>query len=205
MFCLGTAAWKMPINITQESYDKVKQVGQGPNSMRKYKKLRLDGPLFNKDPHLLGLDEPIVISNPDPPPPENQPRILFSGINPKKHAKVGFIRISFEKNFINLKLQRIRELGGALAASWRDATHLVMSAPIRTVKLLCCLSRCKYIVNLQWLLDCSAKNTFLDESGYILGGAEFEKNVYCNIEKVLLNPNRGTILKVIFLQSVEQL
>lgn len=82
------AAWKMPINITQESYDKVKQVGQGPNSIRKYKKPRLDGPLLNKDPHLLGLDEPIVISNPDPPPPDKQPRILFSGINPKNHAKV---------------------------------------------------------------------------------------------------------------------
>jgi len=78
----------MPINITQESYDKVKQVGQGPNSIRKYKKPRLDGPLLNKDPHLLGLDEPIVISNPDPPPPDKQPRILFSGINPRKHAKV---------------------------------------------------------------------------------------------------------------------
>lgn len=171
------AAWKMPINITQESYDKVKQVGQGPNSIRKYKKPRLDGPLLSKDPHLLGLDEPIVISNPDPPPPDKQPRILFSGINPKNHAK------------------RIRELGGALAASWRDATHLIMSAPLRTVKLLCCLSRCKYIVNLQWLLECSAKNTFVDESAYMLGDPEFEKNFNCNIEKTLASPNRGTVLK----------
>jgi PAX-interacting protein 1 len=81
-------AWKMPINITQESYNKIKQVEQGPNSIRKYKKPRLDGPLLNKDPHLLGLDEPIVVSNPDPPPLEKQPRILFSGINPRKHAKV---------------------------------------------------------------------------------------------------------------------
>lgn len=80
--------WKMPINITQESYDKVKQVGQGPNSMRKYKKPRLDGPLLNKDPHLLGLDEPISIKNPNPPTGDKQPKILFSGINPRKHAKV---------------------------------------------------------------------------------------------------------------------
>lgn len=171
------AAWKMPINITQESYDKVKQVGQGPNSIRKYKKPRLDGPLLNKEPHLLGLEEPIVISNPDPPPPDKQPKILFSGINPRKHAK------------------RIRELGGILAVSWRDATHLIMSAPLRTVKLLCCLSRCKFIVSLQWLLDCSAKNTFVDESAYMLGDAEFEKNFNCNIEKALASPNRGTVLK----------
>lgn len=103
-------------------------------------------------------------------------------------------------NIVDICLQRIRELGGALAASWRDATHLVMSAPIRTVKLLCCLSRCKYIVTLQWLLDCSARNTFLDENGYILGDPEFEKNFNCNIEKALASPNRGTVLKVILSQ-----
>lgn len=85
---LVLAAWKMPINISQESYEKINQVDQSPSSIRKYKKPRLDGPLLNKDPHLLGLDEPIVISNPDPPPPDKQPRILFSGINPKNHAKV---------------------------------------------------------------------------------------------------------------------
>lgn len=78
----------MPINITQESYDKVKQVGQGPNAMRKYKKPKLDGPMLNKNPHLLGLDEPIEISNPNPPTPDKQPKILFSGISPEKHAKV---------------------------------------------------------------------------------------------------------------------
>ena len=82
------AAWKMPINITQESYDKVQQVGQAPNAVRKYKKPRLDVPLTIKDPHLLGLDEPIVVTNPDPPPPDKQPRILFSGNDPRKFAKV---------------------------------------------------------------------------------------------------------------------
>lgn len=87
-------------------------------------------------------------------------------------------------------------MGGALAASWRDATHLIMSAPLRTVKLLCCLSRCKFIVSLQWLLECSAKNTFVDENAYMLGDPEFEKNFNCNIEKTLASPNRGTVLKV---------
>lgn len=70
-----------------------------------------------------------------------------------------------------------------------------MSAPVRTVKLLCCLSRCKYIITLQWLLDCSTKNTFVDEGSYTLGNAEFEKTFSCNIEKALASPNRGTVLK----------
>lgn len=69
----------MPINITQESYDKVKQVGQGP--IRKYKKPRLEEP-EKRDP------SEIVITNPDPPPPDKQPRILFSGIDPTNHVKV---------------------------------------------------------------------------------------------------------------------
>jgi PAX-interacting protein 1 len=89
-------------------------------------------------------------------------------------------------------------LGGALAASWKDATHLIMNAPMRTIKLLCCLSRCKYIVSLQWLLDCSTKNTFIDESSYLLSDPEFEKNFNCNIQKALTSPNRGYILKVNF-------
>lgn len=87
-------------------------------------------------------------------------------------------------------------MGGVLAANWRDATHLIMQAPYRTVKFLCCLSKCKYIVNIQWLNDCSAKNTFVDETPYILGDAEFEKNFNCNIEKALVSPNRGSVLKV---------
>ena len=84
-----------------------------------------------------------------------------------------------------------------MAASWKDATHLVMSAPMRTVKLLCCLSRCNYIVNLQWLQECFVKNTFLDESSYSLDSPEFEKNFNFSIQKALTSPNRGSVLKVI--------
>lgn len=171
-------AWKKPINITQESYDKVMVVGQGPNA-RRNKKPRLDLAL-SKDPQLLGLEEPIVVTNPDAPIPgsEMQPKILFSGTNPRKHAK------------------RIRELGGTLAASWRDATHLVMNAPYRTVKFLCCLSRCKFIVSIQWLMECFARNTFVDEAGYGLDNEDFERSFNCNIQKALASPNRGEVLKV---------
>lgn len=90
-----------------------------------------------------------------------------------------------------------------MAATWRDATHLVMTTPMRTVKLLCCLSRCKYVVSLQWLFECFSKNTFVDETPYILGDAEFEKSFGCNIEKALQSPNRGTVLKVSKLSNTE--
>ena len=48
---------------------------------------------------------------------------------------------------------------------------------------------------MQWLLDCSSKNTFVDESAYTLSDPEFEKSFKCNIEKALASPNRGSVLK----------
>lgn len=58
-------------------------------------------------------------------------------------------------------LQMVKQLGGELAKSARDATHLVMSKPARTFKLLCCISTCKHIVSVNWLKDSCAHNTFL--------------------------------------------
>lgn len=57
----------------------------------------------------------------------------------------------------------VKQLGGELAKSARDATHLVMSKACRTFKLLCCLSTCKYIVTVNWLKDSLSHNTFLGE------------------------------------------
>lgn len=110
----------MPINITQESYDKVKQVGQGPNVMRKHKKPRLEDPLINKNPHLLGLEEPVVVSNPDPPSPEKQPKILFSGINPAKYAKVSliFFQRRFHRIIIVVRVHNCHELNYRESGNW---------------------------------------------------------------------------------------
>lgn len=57
--------------------------------------------------------------------------------------------------------QKIKQLGGAVVDSNKEATHLVMSEAVRTIKLLCCLSTCKFILSEAWIRDSHAHNTFL--------------------------------------------
>jgi len=52
-------------------------------------------------------------------------------------------------------------LGGTVVESHKEATHLVMAQAVRTVKLLCCLSTCKYLVSEAWVRDSHANNKFL--------------------------------------------
>jgi hypothetical protein len=63
--------------------------------------------------------------------------------------------------------QKVKQLGGAVVDSHKEATHLVMSEAVRTIKLLCCLSTCKYILSEAWIRDSHAHNTFLGKiSGF---------------------------------------
>jgi hypothetical protein len=57
--------------------------------------------------------------------------------------------------------QKVKQLGGAVVDSQKEATHLVMSEVVRTIKLLCCLSTCRYILSEAWIRDSHAHNTFL--------------------------------------------
>lgn len=53
-------------------------------------------------------------------------------------------------------------LGGSLAHSANDATHLVINGGV-TLKLYCCVSTCKHFVTAQWLTDSFARSQFLGE------------------------------------------
>lgn len=59
--------------------------------------------------------------------------------------------------------QKLLELGGYLAKTSIEATHLVMGIGTaqRTVKFMCAISCCKYILTLQWILDSHAEAKFL--------------------------------------------
>ena len=57
------------------------------------------------------------------------------------------------------------ELGGQLAGTSKEATHLVMggSTATRSVKFLCAMSCSQYIVSLQWVVQSHANSRFLRE------------------------------------------
>lgn len=54
-------------------------------------------------------------------------------------------------------------LGGALARTPNEATHLVITGGV-TMKLYCCVTTCKYIVTAQWLADSFARTQFMGQS-----------------------------------------
>ena len=64
--------------------------------------------------------------------------------------------------------QKILELGGYLARTSVEATHLVMGGNIapRTVKFMCAISCCQFIVSLQWVIDSHNEARFLRKYRY---------------------------------------
>lgn len=73
----------MPINITQESYDKVKA---SPPAQRRVKRQRLEQENIGSNEEQV---EDVPVTNPHPPVPEKRPRFLLSNVsNPIEVAKV---------------------------------------------------------------------------------------------------------------------
>lgn len=169
------AAWKMPINITQESYDKLQK---NPPSQRRHKRARLD---FENSVVPPVEEEPlgeVAVTNPDPPPPDKRPRFMLSGLSTENEVTKKLLQLGCEK-----------------AASCKEATHLIMPNLVRTLKLMCCLSTCQYILSVAWVHDSHAQNKILDEKPYILDDPTFEKKFDCNIPKLLEKPNRRELFK----------
>ena len=81
MFCFlsgWAAAWKMPINVTQESYDKVKSI---PPPQRRVKRPRLDKSVASGgDSDQENMLENVEVTNLDPPSGDKRPMVLFSHV-----------------------------------------------------------------------------------------------------------------------------
>jgi len=152
----------MPINVTQESYDRVRN----NHVPVKRKRPRPNANFPDQENNDLSTDD-IIITNIDPPPIEYRPCVMLSGFGLGKEEQ----RVCYTINLNILKLmiikfkcfflQMVLQLGGTIAKNYSDATHLVMKEPVRTTKFLCCLSTVRHIVNAEWLKDSSTQHMFL--------------------------------------------
>ncbi|KAJ9576194.1 hypothetical protein L9F63_006927 [Diploptera punctata] len=122
--------------------------------------------------------ETVEVTCADPPPEDRRPLVIFSHVAEKSELA-----------------RKVKQLGGVVVESCKEATHLVMSEPVRTVKLLCCLSTCKYIVSEAWIRESHVHNKFLDEKPYILSDTDFEKEFECSIVQALEKNNRNELFK----------
>lgn len=92
LYCLG--AWKAPINVTQESYERVK-TNPTPGQRRKRPRISYSTQyLDNSESEIKDcMMEGVEVINPDPPPPDKRPCVLFSGAygdSQKEDAKVRY-------------------------------------------------------------------------------------------------------------------
>lgn len=105
------------------------------------------------------------------------PRVLFTGVIDEAGERV------------------VSALGGALARSVFDCTHLVTDRVRRTVKFLCALARGVPIVTLDWLDKSGRSACFLSPSGFLVRDAEQERNFHFSLAQSLRRARRGALLQ----------
>lgn len=103
-----------------------------------------------------------------------KPCVLFTGVTDNEAQKV------------------ISSLGGKMAVSVYECTHLVTDKMRRTVKFLCCLARGCHIVNFKWVDKCRTQQQFVDASAFVVKDRAFEKQHGFTLtqsrDKALSNP-----------------
>ncbi|XP_037770119.1 mediator of DNA damage checkpoint protein 1 isoform X3 [Chelonia mydas] len=105
------------------------------------------------------------------------PRVLFTGVIDEAGERV------------------VSALGGALAQSVFDCTHLVTDRVRRTVKFLCALARGVPIVTLDWLDKSGRSACFLSPSGFLVRDPEQERNFHFSLAQSLQRARRGALLQ----------
>ncbi|XP_025831025.1 PAX-interacting protein 1-like isoform X3 [Agrilus planipennis] len=160
-------AWKMPINISQESYERVKRCVSPVAMPKKTKKIKTETSNDeNENPESFGN-------------PNATHKILFSGCQNSDELR---------KVVINLN--------GAIAKTTTECTHLVMSTLQRTNKLLHCLCLGNvHIVPDSWLWDSRNVGKFLDEINYTFDTKEFNSMYKCDFGQTLQTKNRNKLLE----------
>ncbi|KAI0226634.1 PAX-interacting protein 1 [Lamellibrachia satsuma] len=81
--------------------------------------------------------------------------------------------------------REIVKLGGYVAESADNCSHLVASYVARTVKFLTAIGRVKHIVSPTWIEACVREHKFLDEAPYTLKDVKAELNYNFNLEESL--------------------
>uniref|UniRef100_A0A8D0HCW2 BRCT domain-containing protein n=1 Tax=Sphenodon punctatus TaxID=8508 RepID=A0A8D0HCW2_SPHPU len=107
------------------------------------------------------------------------PKVLFTGVIDEAGERV------------------VVSLGGSLAESVYDCTHLVTDRVRRTVKFLCTLARGVPIVTLEWLHKSGRNSCFLAPGGFLVEDPEQEQNFGFSLVESLQRAQRsGGVLQV---------
>ncbi|KAG6449754.1 hypothetical protein O3G_MSEX006244 [Manduca sexta] len=171
-------AWKMPINITQESHERAKRAAAAVCGARRAKRPRRDSPPPSAPatptpgtPHTPNAPAHLQSLHPVLSPLNLAPRVVFSAMPHHEQNKLAAI---------------VRLLGGLVVNSATEATHLVMDKLVRTCKLVSCLVTVKHLLTPEWVLESQRLNKFADEAKHGLRDDAFNKMFRCDVSEVLL-------------------
>ncbi|KAL6051900.1 hypothetical protein STEG23_000264, partial [Scotinomys teguina] len=115
------------------------------------------------------------------PNQENQeavaPKVLFTGVVDSRGERA------------------VLALGGSLASSVNEASHLVTDRIRRTVKFLCALGKGIPILSLNWLYQSRKAGCFLPPDGYLVTDPEQEKNFSFSLRDALSRARERRLLE----------
>ncbi|KAG0423015.1 hypothetical protein HPB47_001191, partial [Ixodes persulcatus] len=93
------------------------------------------------------------------------------------------------------KDKSVIQLGGVLAKSPKECTHVVTEKIRRTVKLLSAFGSAKFVVTPRWITDSADCNLFADEKQYAVDDPDAEKTFGFSLEQVLQRADRTPLFK----------
>ncbi|XP_059490268.1 PAX-interacting protein 1-like isoform X2 [Neocloeon triangulifer] len=189
-------AWKVPVPISPESLERGKLLQQqhiasgqlnnpkkrpAPIPIEQANKMDRPGSKILKMEELQLPNENGELHQPPPAPEQNS-------------ADKVFFQLSYVTKREELQKQA-EELGGVLTKDYDKLTHLVMRDAERTEKLLCAVSKAKYIVNEKWLSESAAQQKFLDPDPYIFSNTNLEQHYNFGFKELMKKPNRDQLFK----------
>nr|CAG4634647.1 EOG090X027U [Alona affinis] len=190
------AAWRVPIKITPEALDKFNKLppqlrlkrqssnvsnqdndGEGPSK----KKLKGDEDdrekMERSSSNVDAILEDVIKGGFEEKGGKNRIMVRFSGFDSSEASKA------------------VLKLGGGVASTNREATHLVMPTLMRTPKLLCCVPFVKFVVSPLWIQDSLQQGQFVNEQTYLLRDTELERKMNIDMPKLLATPLRDQLFK----------
>ncbi|KAM6038224.1 LOW QUALITY PROTEIN: mediator of DNA damage checkpoint protein 1 [Chlamydotis macqueenii] len=112
------------------------------------------------------------------PAPRAPPQVLFTGVSPPPGARAA-----------------LGALGGALAGSAAECTHLLTDRVRRTLKFLCALARGVPIVTPQWLLQSARRGRALPPGPFLLRDVPRERLFGFRLRHALRRARRRPLLQ----------
>jgi len=97
---------------------------------------------------------------------------------------IAFVGFPFE--VIETKFSKfVFDLGGLVVSDISQASHLIASSMRKTLKFVCAINQCRYIVSIDWLIKSKESSNFLDEQEFILQDQHIEQSYHFSLKDTM--------------------